>query len=58
MRRDVTKVLLSTEEYESPTNSIEMKLDEADRQAERTEKRVSHDAVFGNARRIIRPDIK
>lgn len=42
-------VVLSLEEYARMT-SIEMKLDEADRQAAMTEERLSHDTVFSNVR--------
>ena len=43
-------VVLSLEEYANLTDSIEMKLDEADRHAAMTEERLSHEAVFSNAR--------
>ena len=43
-------VVLSLEEYASLTDSIEMKLDEADRQAAISEERLSHETVFRNAR--------
>ena len=43
-------VVLSLEEYASLTDSIEMKLDEADRQASISEERLSHETVFRNAR--------
>lgn len=39
-------VVLSLEEYARLTDSIEMKLDEADRQASKTEERLSHEKVF------------
>ena len=45
-------VVLSLE-YASLTDSIEMKLDEADRQAAMTEERLSHETVFSNVRRAI-----
>ena len=46
-------VVLSLEEYASPTDNIEMKLDEADRQAAGTDERLSHESVFKNARSAI-----
>lgn len=46
-------VVLSLEEYAGLTDSIEMKLDEADRQAVMTEERLSHETVFSNVRRAI-----
>ena len=46
-------VVLSLEEYASLTNNVEMKLDEADRQAAMTEKRLSHETVFSNVRSAV-----
>ena len=46
-------VVLSLEEYASLTDNIEMKLDEADRQAAETNERLSHERVFKNARSAI-----
>lgn len=46
-------VVLSLEEYASLTDCVEMKLDEADRQAELTKERLSHDTVFSNVRNAI-----
>ena len=46
-------VVLSLEEYESLIGNIEIKLDEADRQAAKTEERLSHETVFGNARGAV-----
>lgn len=46
-------VVLSLEEYESLIGNIEIKLDEADRQAVKTEERLSHETVFGNARSAV-----
>ena len=43
-------VVLSLEEYANLTDNIEMKLDEADRQAAISEERLSHETVFGNVR--------
>ena len=46
-------VVLSLEEYASLTNNVEMKLDEADRQAAATEERLSHESVFKTVRSVI-----
>lgn len=46
-------VVLSLEEYAILTNNIEMKLDEADRQAILSEERLSHETVFSNARSAV-----
>lgn len=46
-------VVLSLEEYASLTNNVEMKLNEADKQAAMTEERLSHEIVFGNARSAV-----
>ena len=46
-------VVLSLEEYASLTNNVEMKLDEADRQAAATEERLSHESVLKNVRSVI-----
>ena len=46
-------VVLSLEEYASLTDNIEMKLDEADRQAAMTDERLSHESVFRNVRSAI-----
>lgn len=46
-------VVLSLEEYASLTNNVEMKLDEADRQAAATEERLPHESVFKNVRSVI-----
>lgn len=46
-------VVLSLKEYESLTDRIEMKLDEADRQAAISEERLSHEIVFCNARGAV-----
>lgn len=40
-------VVLSLEKYAELTNDIEFKLDEADRAASLSDKRLSHDEVFG-----------
>ena len=46
-------VVLSLEEYANLTDNIEMKLDEADRQAAMTEERLLHEIVFSNVRSTI-----
>ena len=46
-------VVLSLQEYANLTDNIEMKLDEANRQASMTEERLSHESVFKNARGMI-----
>lgn len=46
-------VVLSLEEYASLTDNVEMKFDEADRQAAATEERLSHESVFKNVRSVI-----
>ncbi len=46
-------VLLSIEEYSRLTDRLEEKLDEADREAENTELRLTHEEVFGNIRRKL-----
>ena len=46
-------VVLSLEEYASLVDNVEMKLDEADKMAEATEERLSHDDVFRNVRSVI-----
>jgi prevent-host-death family protein len=46
-------VVLSLQEYANLTDNVEMKLDEADRQAAMTNERLSHETVFGNARRAV-----
>lgn len=46
-------VVLSLEQYANLTDSVEMKLDEADRQAAMTTERLTHGTVFQNARRIV-----
>ena len=46
-------IVLSLEKYASLTENIEMKLDEADRQAATLKERFSHDTVFGNVRSAV-----
>lgn len=45
-----TMVLLSIEEYSKLVDEIELKLDEADIQAESTDIRLSHEEVFSKVR--------
>ena len=47
-------VVLSLEEYASLTDNVEMKLDEADRQAAATEERLSHECKERNTWKINR----
>ena len=46
-------VVLSLEKYANLTDNIEVKLDEADRQAAMAEERLSHETVFGNVMSAI-----
>lgn len=46
-------VVLSLEEYANLTDSVEMKLDEADRQSAMTEERLSHETVFDHVRNAV-----
>lgn len=46
-------VVLSLEEYASLVDNVEIKLDEADKMAEITEERASHEDVFRNVRSVI-----
>jgi len=48
-----TMVVLSLEKYAELTDEIEIKLDEADREAESTDLRYSHEEVFSRLRRRI-----
>ena len=43
-------VVLSLEQYAKLSNDIEIKLDEADRQAEQSSERFTHDQVFSGLR--------
>lgn len=45
-----TMVVMSIEQYSELTDNIETKLDEADRSAQNTDLRLSHDELFGNVR--------
>lgn len=46
-------VVMSLEQYSQLTENIEAKLDEADRLAAASEKRMSHEEVFGDIRRRL-----
>ncbi len=46
-------VEVSMEQYARLTDDVEMKLDEADRLAESTDKRMTHEEVFSRIRRRI-----
>ena len=46
-------VVMSIEQYSKLTGDIEAKLDEADAFAMETDKRLSHEVVFGNVRRRL-----
>lgn len=46
-------VVMSIEQYSKLTVDIEAKLDEADAAAAETDKRLSHEEVFGNVRRRL-----
>ena len=48
-----TMVVLSIEEYSRLIDPIEMALDEADRQAASTDKRITREEVFASARKIV-----
>ena len=47
-------VVMSLDLYESLTNNIEIRLDEADFQAASTDKRLTHDEVFSDIRSKIK----
>ena len=47
-------VVMSLDLYDSLTDSIEAKLDEADIQAASIETRLSHDEVFSKARSLVK----
>ena len=49
----VAMVMLSLEEYESLVDNVEMKLDEADKMAEITKERSSHEDVLRTVRSMI-----
>ena len=46
-------VVLSLEEYASLVDNVEMKLDKAEKMAEKTKERLSHEDVFSNVRSVI-----
>ena len=46
-------VVMSIEQYSELINNVEAKLDEADRLAAASDKRLSHDEVFGKLRASI-----
>ena len=48
-----TMVLLSMEQYAALTDDVELFLDEADRAAEETDQRLTHEEVFTKARSRI-----
>lgn len=48
-----TMVVLSIEEYSNLTDFIEMKLDEADFQAEHSNVKLTHEEVFDSIRKAI-----
>ena len=48
-----TMVVLSLQEYSDLTDKVELKLDEADRQASESNKRLSHDDFFHSLRETI-----
>ncbi len=48
-----TMVVMSLEQYSHLTENIEDKLDEADRQAAATDKRLTHEEVFAEIRRRL-----
>lgn len=50
-------VVMSIEHYSDLVNTVEEKLDEADRLAAADSRRLSHDEVFGKVREIIEKEI-
>lgn len=46
-------VVLSIEQYSRLTGDVEMKLDEADRQADQTDQLMTHDEVFSGIRKRL-----
>lgn len=48
-----TMVVMSLERYANLTDFVETKLDEADRIAETSEERYSHERVFGDIRKAV-----
>ena len=49
-----TMVVISLEDYSRLVQDVEYKLDEADKMAEASEKRLTHDAVFNDIRKNIK----
>jgi prevent-host-death family protein len=49
-----TMVVMSIEQYTALSDAVELKLDEADRAAERSATRYTSEEVFGRVRRRIR----
>lgn len=52
-----TMVVMSIEQYSKLTGDIEARLDEADRAAEKSDNRFSHEEVFENVRRRLGGDV-
>ena len=52
-----TMVVLSLEQYSALTEDIEAKLDEADKEAERTDVRYTSDEVFDRVRTVLRENL-
>lgn len=52
-----TMVVLSLEQYSQLTENVEARLDEADRQAASSDKRLSHEEVFGEIRRRLNENV-
>ncbi|MBD5104831.1 MAG: type II toxin-antitoxin system Phd/YefM family antitoxin [Ruminococcaceae bacterium] len=50
-------VVMSIEQYSKLTGDIEARLDEADRAAEKSDNRFSHEEVFENVRRRLGGDV-
>ena len=46
-------VVMSVEQYSALTDEVEMKLDEAERAAEMSDVRLTHDEVFNDVRALI-----
>lgn len=46
-------VVLSIEQYSRLTDDVELKLDEADRQADQTDQLMTHDEVFSGIRKRL-----
>lgn len=52
-----TMVVLSLEQYSQLIENVEARLDEADRQAASSDKRLSHEEVFGEIRRRLNENV-